>query len=1257
MDKENEKKEACELKEKKEMESNKNDAFTRNDSINETFTKRDEIKKYEDDLQEECVKKVSKSDEIPGFNAIQDSETDIHMYPNENGVNTKCVNGTHVDFVHLHCHTEYSLLDGMSKIKNLVSRAKELGMDSLAITDHGVAYGLVEFHDACRKAGIKPILGCEFYVSGTDRHLKEPDKNGERYYHLILLVKNETGYKNLCKLVSRSSIEGQWYKPRIDHELIAQFHEGLICLSACVAGEVPRAFLRGDDDEAEEIALWYQSVFGDDYYLEIQDHGLHEEHIAFQKVIIMAKRLGIKLVVTNDCHYVNAEDAEAHEWLLCLQTGKKITEEHMKYEGNYSLRPAEEMRALFPSIPEAADNTLEIASKCNFTFTYGQYRMPKVCIPEEYGTDYFRYLSDEAWKGFEKRYPEGHSEREQARKDLEYELGVIKQMNFAEYFLDIRKTIFTAKSNGILVGPGRGSAAGSRMCYCLGITDIDPIPYNLLFERFLNPQRVSMPDIDTDFDYSHKDEVVKEESESVGWDHFSKIATFMGMLAKGVIRDCVRVAGLPVAIGNNLAGMIPNELGITLQAAYEKNPELKEYVDSNDDIKKVWNVALKLEGTKKSVSTHACGHIACPVPCEELYPVHVDSESGYLVCQYNMSDAEHLGNLKKDLLMLRNLTIIDTTQKYVKERYDIDIPYWTEEILNDKDALAMIAAGDTNGVFQLESEGMKGFMKNLKPSCFEDIVAGVALYRPGPMDFIPDYIKGKHDPDTITYLTPELEPILKPTYGIIIYQEQVMQIVRNLAGFSMGRADVVRKAMGKKKMDIMEEEKEKFIYGYHKDGLDIPGCIHNGISKEIAETIYGQMIDFAKYAFNKSHAAAYAAISMQTAYLKAHYPLEFAAGLLTSVMDDPKKLPVYINEYRNKGYEILPPDVNGSEKTFTPVGGSLCYGLLSIKGVGNSPIDFVLKERQEHGPFKSYTDYLQRCYTCGKKVTEGFIKSGALDFTGLNRKTMLLNMDEIIKSYKKKEKEQMKGQMSLMEFLSDNSEEKNVFENDHITKYPEFDNIVKLKMEKEATGLYVSGHPLDQYRDICDRFNVVTSNWLTVDDETGECMIPSGEPVTVAGVITDVHIVYTKKDQKPMSIITVEDQVGSMKVVMFPECYNAFGKIASEDATVIIHGTVKTDDRGVSVFATYLFDITQGDPVFDIHVMVEQSQNINSVWRTVENWYSRYNGNMAVLKFWHEGSNKCNTYGTSRMLNLDDSLIAEIKSVFGWKAVKIMPHR
>ena len=672
-------------------------------------------------------------------------------------------------FCHLHVHSDYSLLDGLGKVKEIVKKVKESGMSACALTDHGTMSGVVEFYDTCKKEGIKPIIGCECYEAPGSRFDKE--KHDENYFHLILLVKNKTGYENLCRLVTRSNTEGFYYKPRIDFELLEQFHEGLICLSACLAGRIPKAILKGNDTVVKDTILRYKNLFQDDFYLEIQNHGIPEEQMVADKLVYFSQELGIKLVCTNDCHYINSEDAEAHEWLLCIQTKKTINDpDRMRYFGDYSVKTEKEMRQLFPSLQDAFDNTMEVAEKCNFDFVYGNYRMPKVVIPPEYGNDYFGYLEDEAWKGLEERYPEGNPEREQAKKDLTYELSVIKQMGFAEYFLDTRKTVLYAKNHNILVGPGRGSGAGSRLNYCLKITDIDPIKYNLLFERFLNPDRISMPDIDVDYSYEHKDEVIASEAESNGYDKFTKINTFTTLLSKGVVKDLVRVAGLPVYVGTKFAKLVGEDDKWTLEDAWKNNPDLREYVNSDKELTHIWNIAKRIEGTKKAQSAHACGHVPCSNKAEELFPCRVDSNSGYLVSEYNMTEIEHLGNLKKDLLMLRNLTIISVAMDSIKKRRGIEIPLWTEEILNDPDALALIASGDTDGVFQLESEGMQKFMKDLKPSSFEDVIAGVSLYRPGPMEYIPDYVRGKNDPSSITYATPLLEDILRPTYGIIVYQ-------------------------------------------------------------------------------------------------------------------------------------------------------------------------------------------------------------------------------------------------------------------------------------------------------------------------------------------------------------------------------------------------------------------------------------------------------------------------------------------------------
>lgn len=1080
-------------------------------------------------------------------------------------------------FTHLHVHTEYSLLDGMCKIKPLVARAKALGMTALAITDHGVGYGLVEFYNECKAQGIKPILGCEVYVAPESRFIKEKTEDEKNYNHLILLVKNETGYRNLCHLISRSNIEGFYYKPRIDFQLLQEFHEGLICTSACVAGAVPQAILAGQMDKAEKLIRDYQALFGEDYYLEIQNHGSREEAIAANELVRYSRRLGIKLICTNDTHYINSEDAEAHSWLICIQTKKTIdSPDRMTYDGDFSLRSEEEMRALFPSLPDAFDNTMEVAEKCHFDFDFGHYRMPKVVIPPSYGEDYFQYLSDEAYKGLELRYPVGDPERKEAEEKLAYELSVVKQMGFAEYFLDTRKTILWSREHGILVGPGRGSGAGSVMNYCLTITDLDPIRYNLLFERFLNPERISMPDIDVDYDYAFKDDVVMFEAKSNGLDKFCKIQTFGSMLAKGVIRDCVRVAGYPADVGNKLAKLIPGELGITLEQAWEKEPELEEFVESDPSIQKLWNIALKLEGLKKSAGTHACGHIPTPVPCEDLFPVSVDKESGLLICQYNMVEAEHLGNLKKDLLMLRNLTIVNVAHKAIFDRYGIQVPLWNEDILNDRDALALIASGNTNGIFQLESEGMKRVLRELKPDCFEDIIAVVSLYRPGPMDFIPDYVRGKKNPEQVTYITPELESILAPTYGCIVYQEQVMQIVQKLGGFSMGRADVLRKAMGKKKMDIMQAERKNFVYG--NEELGIPGCAGNGIGADIANAIYDRMIDFAKYAFNKSHAACYAAISMQTAYLKAHYTREFYAGLLSSVMDNSTKLSLYMNECRSNGIRCLQPDVNTSGADYSVTDdGCIGYGLLSAKGVGAAPVEEMLADREKNGPYAGLTDFIRRIDTVGRGVLEAFIKIGAFDFTGYHRSTLLNNVEFLLKQVKDEKNSQIKGQMSLFDMMSAGPEEpeSGPAREDRLSECPEFEQKELLRLEKDAAGYYISSHPLEGYRSVIQAFSThVGADFAQETGEDGETAgeiaadrgegvpLRLGERVNIVGIITKIRKIYTKKTGKPMAFLTMEDQSGSFSVVVFPGQYETCKQWIEDDAVLLINGSVSEDNDG-----------------------------------------------------------------------------------------------
>lgn len=1065
------------------------------------------------------------------------------------------------DFTHLHVHTDYSLLDGLGKVEDYVKHGLSLGMKALAFTDHGTMAGLVTAYDTCKKYGMKFIGGFEAYIAphGTSRFERKSYDN-RAYNHLIILFKNEIGYKNGCILLTRSNTEGFYYKPRIDFELLKEHSEGLVILSACVAGSVPSEIIKGNMDKAKEIILQYKEVFGEDYYLEIQDHGLPQERMVIDGIMRLSKECSVKIVATNDCHYVHPEDKEAHDWLLCMQTGCEINDRNrMQYEGAYHLKSKQEMLDLFPYCPEAVYNTQEIVEKCDFEFEYGNYRMPKVKIPDKYNGDYFKYLEDEAWVGFQKRYPVGHAKREEAIPRLKYELSIIKQMNFAEYFLDIRKTIQWAKSNNILVGPGRGSGAGSCMNYCLEITDIEPLQYDLLFERFLNPERISMPDIDTDYEFLRKDDVINEEANDYGVEHFAKIRTFGTMQAKAVLKSCTKVSGIEnhVAVGNKLAKFIVDNH--SLEEEWELNPDLRAYVQSNELIEKIWEIALKLEETKKSAGTHACGHIPTPVPCEELFPCAVDQETGYLVCEYDMTQAEHLGNLKKDLLMLRNLTIIDTAQKEILKRTGKKIPLWTDEILNDKKALEMVSRGDTDGIFQLESEGMKSFMRQLQPSCFEDIIAGVALYRPGPMSYIPDYIKNKHHPDEIQYPTPESSSILAPTYGIIVYQEQVILLVQKLAGFSMGRADVVRNAMGKKKQYIMDQEKPHFIYG--DEELGIKGCVNNGISLSVAEKIWDQMEDFGKYAFNKSHAAAYAAITMQTAYLKANYPHEFAVGLLSSVMDNSDKLMKYIVSFKQMGIHVLPPDVTKSEYGFTIEGeNDIRFGLFAVKGVGVGVAKKIPEERRER-PYKGFEDFIERHLDFNKTAFENLAKCGAFDSFGYTRRTLIENLEPLLKSIKKEAKNNDENQLTLFDFGIEGT--KTTCE---IKEYPEYSFLRTCRNEKDSTGMYISGHPVSFIEEVSKKHGSVNIEDIAREDSVYE----HNNKVSICGIITKISRKITKTG-KPMAIIQVEDTTDSIAVLMFEQTMQQYFKEIDEDTLVFMTGKI----RGYSGDYSLILDTVQ----------------------------------------------------------------------------------
>lgn len=1062
-----------------------------------------------------------------------------------------------MSFAHLHVHTEYSLLDGSNKIKECVSRVKELGMNSVAITDHGVMFGVIDFYRAAKAVGIKPILGCEVYVAPGSRFDKEAAGSGEeRYYHLVLLAENDLGYHNLMKIVSRGFTEGYYYKPRVDLEVLKEFHEGIIALSACLAGEVQRNILRGMYSEGKEAALRYQKIFGEgNFFLELQDHGMQEQKMVNQSLLRMSQETGIELVATNDIHYTYAEDEKPHDMLLCIQTGKKLSDENrMRYEGGqYYIKSEEEMRTLFPYALQALENTQKIADRCNVEIEFGVTKLPKYDVPEGYTS--WEYLQHLCYQGLKKRYPSGD---EALKNRLEYELSVIKSMGYVDYFLIVWDFIKYAKDHGIMVGPGRGSAAGSIVAYCLEITSIDPIKYQLLFERFLNPERVSMPDIDVDFCFERRQEVIDYVVEKYGSDRVVQIVTFGTMAAKGVIRDVGRVMDLPYAFVDSIAKMIPKELNITLDRALSMNPELKKLYQEDDRVHELIDMSKRLEGLPRHTSMHAAGVVISQKSVDEYVPLSLGSD-GSVVAQFTMTTLEELGLLKMDFLGLRTLTVIQDAARLASEsageRIDINqIDY------DDKRVLESIGTGKTDGIFQLESGGMKSFMKELKPQNLEDIIAGISLYRPGPMDFIPQYIKGKNHPETITYDCPQLEPILAPTYGCIVYQEQVMQIVRDLAGYTLGRSDLLRRAMSKKKGEVMERERKNFVYGNSEEG--VPGCIANGIDEKTANKIYDEMIDFAKYAFNKSHAAAYAVVSYQTAWLKYYYPVEFMAALMTSVIDNPGKVSEYIYTCRQLGIEILPPDINKGEGSFSVDNGNIRYGLAAIKSIGRPVIDAIIAERNARGEFKNLKDFIERLSgkEVNKRTIESFIKSGAFDSLGGTRKQFMVIYVKILDQVNQERKYSMTGQLSLFDMVDD--DQKAEFDIP-LPPVGEYEKETKLAFEKEVLGIYLSGHPMEEYEEKWKKNISRTTLDFQLDEETGRTKVHDGAREIVGGIITSKTIKYTKNNQT-MAFITLEDLAGSVEVVIFPKVYEKNQQYLNEEGKVFVKGRVSEEDEAAS---------------------------------------------------------------------------------------------
>ena len=1175
-----------------------------------------------------------------------------------------------MSFTHLHVHTEYSLLDGSSKIKEITKRAAELGMDSLAITDHGVMYGVIDFYKAAKEAGIKPVLGCEVYVAPGSRFDKEAGTGEDKYNHLVLLAENNTGYQNLMKIVSRGFTEGFYYKPRVDKELLREFHEGIIATSACLAGEVQRYLARGMYEEAKRVALYYQDIFGkDNFFLELQDHGIAEQHYVNPQLLRMSEETGIELICTNDVHYTYADDADAHDILLCIQTGKKVTDENrMRYTGGqYYLKSPEEMAELFKYAPQALANTEKIAKRCNVEIEFGVTKLPRFAVPE--GFTSWTYLNYLCYEGLKKRYPEqaadisveefvrlAKEESVEDRKDvvikiaedtnnifqrLAYELSVIYSMGYVDYFLIVWDYINFAKRHDIPVGPGRGSAAGSIVSYCLEITDLDPIKYSLIFERFLNPERVSMPDIDVDFCYERRQEVIDYVVEKYGKDCVSQIVTFGTMAARALIKDVGRVLDLPYAMVDNIAKMVPREIGITIDKALAENPDLKSEYENNEVVKDLIDKSKRLEGLPRHASMHAAGVLICGKPVEDYVPLSTGSD-GAVVAQFVMTTLEELGLLKMDFLGLRTLTVIKDAENLIKKHnkgfsiHDIDY--------SDKGVFDAISTGKCDGIFQLESAGMKSFMKELKPRSLEDLIAGISLYRPGPMDFIPQYIKGKNNQDSVTYACPQLEAILKPTYGCIVYQEQVMQIVRDLAGYSWGRSDLVRRAMSKKKAYVMEQERKNFIYGNPDEG--VKGCVNNGIDEKVAGKIYDDMIDFAKYAFNKSHAACYAVVSFQTAYLKTYYPVEFMAALMTSVIDNTSKVAGYIYACKQMNIGILPPDVNESQMEFTVENGKIRFAMAAIKSLGRPTIQAILKERGENGSFISMQDFVTRMsHALNKRAIENFVKAGAFDTFGHTRKSMMIVSESMLDSAIKHNKDSMTGQMSLFDFAAE--EDKKAFEI-RIPDVAEYTKEELLGYEKEILGVYVSGHPLDEYTGMVNKYITNVSSDFEVDDELGETKARDGAIATIGGLITEKTIKTTKKGQL-MAFLTVEDVVGTVEVVVFPNSFTANRVVIDHAEKVFVTGKVQANvDENAKLICDKVVDFASIPRKLWIRFasLSDYEDKKDELYGILYN----SDGKDTVVIYCTK-ENKRLTLPASRTIRVDSELIQKLQAMYGEKNV------
>lgn len=1146
-----------------------------------------------------------------------------------------------MSFTHLHVHTQYSLLDGSSKIKELIHQTKELGMDSIAITDHGAMYGVIDFYKAARTEGIKPIIGCEIYVTTGSRFDKDSRKGEHRYYHLVLLAENNTGYHNLMKIVSRGFTEGFYYKPRVDYEVLERYSEGLIALSACLAGEVATYIREDHYEKAKETALRLQDIFGKEhFFLELQDHGISEQTKVNTALLRMSKETGIELVATNDIHYTYKEDAEAHDILLCIQTGKKVQDEdRMRYEGGqYYLKSPEEMQRLFPYAAQALENTGKIAQRCNVEIVFGEQKVPKYEVPQGYtAVSYLTHLCEE---GIKRRYPDVTKE---LRERLEYELKTIENMGYVDYFLIVWDFIHYAKENGIAVGPGRGSAAGSIVAYCLEITDIDPIRYQLLFERFLNPERVSMPDIDVDFCYERRQEVIDYVVRKYGKEQVVQIITFGTMAARAVIRDVGRVLDIPYAKVDSISKMVPNELNITIDKALKMSPDLKKIYTQDRETQYLIDMSKRLEGLPRHASMHAAGVVIGKTAIDEYVPLATGADNA-VVTQFTMTTIEELGLLKMDFLGLRTLTVIQDAEKMVQKRVpDFDI---TKINPDDPTVYEMIGNGHTEGVFQLESSGMKSFMKELKPENMEDIIAGISLYRPGPMDFIPRYVEGKNHRESIHYECQQMEEILEPTYGCIVYQEQVMQIVMKLAGYTLGRSDLVRRAMSKKKGDVMARERQNFVYGNADE--KIPGCINNGIDEKTANQIWDEMLDFAKYAFNKSHAAAYAVVAYRTAYLRCHYPVEFMAALLTSVLGNTAKIAEYSYACRKLGIEILPPDINYGEGAFSVDHGNIRYGMTAIKSLGKPVIDAIIRERKDNGKYKDFKDLVERLSSkeINKRTVENLIKSGALDSFGVTRKQQMLVYAGVIDSIQKERKNEIAGQMSLMDLLGE--EEKESFQ----ISYPdvgEYEKEQLLAMEKEVLGIYVSGHPLDDDVTLLEQSVTAHTSDFVMDEETGKTKIHDQQSCILGGIISELTVKLTRRNQN-MAFLTLEDLRGTVDVVVFPRQFAAYQSLLKEDAKIFIKGTAQVSEEESKLVCNQIasFDgISQ-----ELWIQFQNKNKFFEAELLLKETLSAYKGNCPVVVYCKE-ERAVNRLGHDFMINGDEELMILLKERYGKENIRI----